>query len=250
MSDLDEVSDLPSSEPEIAAADITPKAEALRGLPPEWRERLIERAAAMGVRADGDVAWLLVGAFINAWAGAAAAGEAADRIEGATKNVGDMIYRQAQAAGKDLAAAAGQVIEQKTVEAGQGMVAVIQHAANAGAGALRAAAQSLPAAAQAQKAAIIQDWKTSLLSLATQEAVQRARRSEWIWGGAVVAIVAFAALVSGWAGYSLAPVSWPAASPPAVIAQFQDETEYQWVNTNAGIEPQCPPNRICLVLKK
>ena len=252
MSDFDEVSDLPSpSEPEATPVpEITPKAEALRGLPPEWRERLIERASAMGVRADGDVAWLLVGAFINAWAGAAAAGEAADRIEGATRSVGDTIYRQAQAAGRDLAAVAGKVIEDKTVEAGQGVVAGMRHAAAQGAAEVRAAIRGLPAAAQAQKSAILQDWKNALASLAVQEAAQRARRSEWIWGGIVVVIVVLTALWSGWVGHDLAPASWPAASPPAVVARFHGETEYQWVNTNAGIDPQCPPGRICLVLKK
>lgn len=111
------------------------------------------------------------------------ANRAADRIEGATKNVGDMIYQQATKAGRDLAAVAGKTIEDKTVEAGLGVVAGMRHAAAQGAAEVRAAIQGLPAAAQAQRGAILQDWKAALASMAVQEAAQRARRSEWIWGG-------------------------------------------------------------------
>jgi hypothetical protein len=161
-----------------------------------------------------------------------------------------MVYRQAQAAGRDLAAAAGQAIEARTVEAGQAMVAVIQNAALAGAGALKAAAAALPQTAAAQRDGIIQGWKTDFASLAAQEAAQRAQRREWWWTGAAVTFGLVMALTGSWVGYRLAPRAWPAASPPTAVVQFKGETEFQWANTNAFIPRACSQGRVCVVLKK
>lgn len=58
----------------------TPKKMALMSLPPQWRERLIERAAAGGIVSDADVGWLIIGSVIDAWAAAAASGEAAETV--------------------------------------------------------------------------------------------------------------------------------------------------------------------------
>ncbi len=141
---------------------ITPKAEALRGLPPEWREKLIEQAAHMGVRSDHDTAWLLIGAFVNAWAAAAAAGEAATATQKATVAIPDLVYKGAVAAGQDLRgqveAAGKSVVEAATDQAAkvqEGMVAAVQGAAQAGAGTLAKAVQGMDANAKARIEEII-----------------------------------------------------------------------------------------------
>ncbi len=136
---------------------ITPKAEALRGLPPEWREKLIEQAAHMGVRSDHDTAWLLIGAFVNAWAAAAAAGEAATATQKAAVAIPDLVYKGAVAAGQDLrgqVASAGQeVLKAATDQAAkvqEGMVAAVQGAAQAGAGTLASAVRGMDTNAKAR----------------------------------------------------------------------------------------------------
>ena len=141
---------------------ITPKAEALRGLPPEWREKLIEQAAHMGVRADHDTAWLLVGAFVNAWAAAAAAGEAATATQKAVSAIPDTVYQGTIRAGADLrgqVAAAGQeVLKAATDQAAQtkeALVAAVQGAASAGASVLGKAVQGMDANAKARIEEII-----------------------------------------------------------------------------------------------
>lgn len=65
----------------------TPKNMALMSLPPQWRERLIERAAAGGIVSDRDVGWLIIGSVIDAWAAAAASGEAAEAVSQITANL-------------------------------------------------------------------------------------------------------------------------------------------------------------------
>ncbi len=141
---------------------ITPKAEALRGLPPEWREKLIEQAAHMGVRSDHDTAWLLIGAFVNAWAAAAAAGEAATATQTAAAGIPDAIYKGTVSAGADLrgqvAAAGIEVVKaatDKATKVQEGMVAAVQGAAQAGAAVLGKAVQGMDANAKARIEEII-----------------------------------------------------------------------------------------------
>lgn len=74
----------------------------------------IARTATRYGITEGDPAWIL-----------AVADRAAGRIEAVAQGIGDMVFRQAQRAGPDIAAAAGQAIEGKTIEAGQAIVAVI-----------------------------------------------------------------------------------------------------------------------------
>ena len=235
------------SEEQKTARDV-----ALESLPPEMREALLKKASDLGVHRVDDVVWALVSSVITTEAAGAAAADAATRIEDATRNVGDTIYQQAVRAGKDLAEIAGKTIEDKTVEAGMGVVAGMRHAAATGAGELRAVVRGLPQAAAVQRATILEDWKTALVSMAVQGAEQRARR-----GGVVVHCMAFAMMLAGLAaggyvGYHLAPQAWCAGSPPAAVWRFpkQNFEEFAWRPHDAVISRNCPAGDVCLDLRR
>lgn len=183
----------------------------------------------------------------------AAAGRAADaaaRIEAATHGVGETIFNQTVRAGDDLKNLISAGIEEKTVEAGQALVAAIAHAAGQGAADLKKAAADLPKLVAKKKEETLTDWQASLASTAAQEAASRARKGEWWVMGAAVAFGLVMAAIGIWVGYRLAPKDWPAASPPALVARFKGETEFQWENTNAFTPGACPQGRVCVVLKK
>lgn len=185
----------------------------------------------------------------------AAAGRAADaatRIEDATRNVGDTIYQQAVRAGKDLTEIAGKTIESKTVEAGLGVVAAMRHAAATAAGELRAVVRGLPQAAAVQRATILEDWKTALVSMAVQGAEQRARRGEWWFIGMAFAMMLAGLAAGGYVGYHLAPQAWPAGSPPAAVWRFpkQNFEEFAWRPHDAVISRNCPAGDVCLDLRR
>lgn len=55
------------------------------------------------------------------------------------------------------------------------------------------------------------------------------------------------ALLGGYVARALAK-DWPSASPPATVARFKNETEFQWKNTHAFV-PTCP-RMVCLVLRR
>ncbi len=209
---------------------------------------LAKIAARYGLRED-DPAWLIAVAVRDATAAGTVADQAAGRIEAATRGVGDLVFRQAQMAGQDIAESAGKAIESKTLEAGQALVTVIQHSAQAGAAALKAAAMALPTAAAAQRDAILSDWKAALADTTAREVAQRARRGEWwLMGGILLGMVLMAAM-GIYVGHALAK-AWPADDPPATIARFPGETEFQWGNTVAFLPGNCPKGRVCIVLRR
>lgn len=84
-------------------SDLTAKQAAVRGIPQEWRDRLIADASRMGITSEDDVAWLLVGSQINAWAGAAAAGRAARETLDAVGQIQGKVLAGAKLAGDDVA---------------------------------------------------------------------------------------------------------------------------------------------------
>ncbi|WP_297391155.1 hypothetical protein [Acidiferrobacter sp.] len=250
MGDYDD--DMPSLP---ASAGSPPQPETAQDLMSEVLEgagadatALAKIAARYGLRED-DPAWLVALAVRDATAAGVVAAEAAGRIESATRAVADQVFQQAQLAGADIAAAAGQAIEQKTLAAGSALVQVIKHSAGEGAAALKAAAMSLPAAAAGQRDAILADWKAALGATAAQEAATRARHGEWKIMGGIALGMALMAAAGGYVGRALAK-AWPAASPPATVARFKNETEFQWSNVVAFTPGNCPRGMVCLVLRR
>ena len=201
---------------------------------------------------EGDPAWVLALAVRDATAAGAVAAQAAGRIEVATSGLGDMVFRQAQAAGKDIAEAASQAIESKTLEAGGALVTVIQHAAQSGATALKAAALEIPTAAAGQRDAILAEWRAALGATAAQEAAHRARKGEWWLMGSIVATMIIMAVLGAWVGYDLAPKAWPAGAPPAAMWRFpkRDLNEYAWPATDARVAQRCVAGDVCLELRR
>ena len=179
-------------------------------------------------------------------AAAGRAAQAAEKIEDATRGVGQIIYDQTVRAGTDLKAVLSAALETKTVEVGR----TIRYSANEGAAAIKKAAAGLPAAAAAQRDGIIADWKTLAASTAAQEAATRARRDEWWVVGAALVFGLVMAVAGIWIGYQMAPRTWPAASPPALVARFGQMVEFQWENGHAFFPGNCPQGRVCVVLKK
>jgi hypothetical protein len=241
---------------EEAPSGATPLETVLDRIDPTDATALAKAAVQYGI-SQQDPLWCAVQAVLDArderMGAAAAAGQAAhaaEKIEDATRGVGQIIYDQTVRAGTDLKAVLSAALEKKTLEAARTVVDVIRYSTNEGAAAIRAAGSSLPAAAAAQRDGIIQGWKIDFSSLAAQEAAQRAQRREWWWTGAALAFGLVMALAGSWVGYRLAPRAWPAASPPTAVVQFKGETEFLWENTNAFIPRACPKGRACIVLKK
>ena len=129
----------PAREDQPAA--MSPKNAALSALPAEWREQLVISASEMGIKAEDDLGWLLVGAFVNAWAGAAAAGKSAEAVQASVGKIQGEVLAGARAAGKDVAqeieAAGKRVndgISQHLTAPDTGILASIKTALEAGAG--------------------------------------------------------------------------------------------------------------------
>ena len=244
--------DIAPAPPSGGAPPVSLRDRALEGLDPETRNAVILEASDMGVRDRQDAAWLMFRKLRDASDAAAGADRAAGRIEAATRSVADQVFRQAQAAGADIAATAATAIEGKTVEAGQAIVAVIQHSAQAGAAALKAAAMSIPSAAAAQRDAILSDWKAALTTTAAEEAAGRARRGERWLMAAIAATMAAMAGLGGWVGRATAPQAWPRGAPPAAVWRYpaQNLDEYAWPSANARVARSCPPGDTCLDLRR
>lgn len=165
---------------------VSPKAAALQGMPGEWRERLIAEAAGMGVRADDDLGWLLVASFINAWAGAAAAGKAAGEVSKGVATIPDQIYQGAVRAGADLQG----VIESKGIEIGQALTVavgkagdgVVQRVSATMAGyqqTLSSAAADLTSKAEEAKSAILAQGVGEFAQAAQAAALSQMRAVTW-----------------------------------------------------------------------
>ncbi len=225
---------------------------ALEGLDPETRSEIILEASDIGIRDRNDATWLMLRKLRDATDAATIADRAAGRIEAATQAVGDLVFRQAQRAGADIAATAATAIETKTVEAGQAIVTVINHAAQSGAAALKAAAIALPAAAAAQRDGILAEWQQALGATAAQEAAQRARRGEWLIMSGIAAGMIVMALLGAWVGHALAPKAWPRGAPPSAMWRYpsRDMDEYAWPLAHARVARACPPNDVCLDLRR
>ena len=110
----------------------TLKAQALAGLPPEWRERLINDAAQAGVRHDNDVGWLLVGSVVNSAAAALAANAAAIEISDAIGKIQGQIYAGAVKAGNSVKGDVVAGIAATLKAGGDAILASIDVAAQAG----------------------------------------------------------------------------------------------------------------------
>lgn len=121
----------------------TLKAQALAGLPAEWRERLIRDAGEAGVRHDNDVGWLLVGSVVHSATAAFAAGNAAQAVQDGVAAIPDQIFQGAIKAGDEVKGALRVEIRDRAVEAGQALKMLINSAAGKGATDLKTAAADL-----------------------------------------------------------------------------------------------------------
>lgn len=183
---------------------LTPKQEALRGLPPEWREALIEQASAMGIRADGDIAWLLVKSFINAWAGAAATGDRLKEVQEATAKIGDTIFTQTVRAGEDLKSLVSAGIRETTIDVGKKIGNAIQTVTQRGVEQIKEAAGELDQTAREQLSVTIQEYKGNLARAARQEAEKMSAFMGAVrWGVIISAIFGSLSfgMVNGYMGY-------------------------------------------------
>ncbi len=186
---------------------ISPKAAALESMPSAWREELIAAAADMGIRAEDDLAWLLVASFINAWAGAATAGKAADQVGKSVATIPDQIYQGAVRAGTDVKG----VIEQKGVEIGQALtlavgktgesiISRLQSVLSQSIGSIQSAADGAVQKAEAARAAVIAKGTEDFAKAAQAAILSQVRATTWrnrAVGALVGAFLLFGAGVGG-----------------------------------------------------
>ncbi len=185
-----------ADEPEAQPAVISTKQEALRGLPPEWRERLIEQASAMGIRADDDTAWLLVKSFINAWAGAAAATGAAERIEVATRGIGDQIYQNAVRAAADLKGVINTDIRKNAADVGRATANAIMITINKGADKIQEVVADLDRIAKEKGDQFVASWRAQASRAGEEQAKAALQKAIAVrWG--IVAVTIALSIVTG-----------------------------------------------------
>ena len=98
----------------------------LDALPKETATDILKTVQRFGVRED-DPLWVAILAILHARDLTLSVQDATTRIEDATKGVGEMIFSQTVHAGNDLKALLATGIEEKTVEVGRAVVAIIQH---------------------------------------------------------------------------------------------------------------------------
>ncbi len=186
---------LVADEPQAQPAVISPKQEALRGLPPEWREQLIEQASAMGISAPDDIAWLLVKSFINAWAGAAASTNAAERIEVATRGIADQIYQTTVRAGADLKGVIDTDIRKGAVDVGRATVKAIMVSITQGAEKLQEVAADLDKIAQEKGAQFAASWRAQAARAGEEQARAALQKAIAIRWGVVATTIAVSMVV-------------------------------------------------------
>ena len=178
---------------------------ALSGLDPETRAEVLQDAADAGLYDKDDAAWWLLRRFRDGMSAADRAVDAAERIEDATKNVGDMIFKQTHAAGEDLKSLVSQGIRETTLDVGKKIGGAIQIVVQRGAEQIKAAAGEVDQTARDKLSAMTQEYRVHLSRAAMQEAT---RHSAFVgavrWG--VVATAIFWSIifgvVNGWLGYS------------------------------------------------
>lgn len=156
----------------------TLKEQALAGLPPEWRERLIRDAGDAGVRHDEDVGWLLVGSVVHSAMAAFAAGAAAQAVQSSVDSIPARILSGAARAGEDVRGALEQnaiALGQTLSQAGRIRSAEILAAADTGAEKIRASASTLTAALDRAIAAKKQDGVDQFAQAAAAAAAAAAR---------------------------------------------------------------------------
>ncbi len=147
---------------------------------------LLKIASRYGV-APEDPLWSAVLILLGSQKAASETMEAAGKIEHAGDALSEKIFTQTVAAGDELkkvlsaeAAKSAQDIVQKLM---RGILTAIDKPLTAGVQKIEEAAGGLDAAAQAQRAAIISQWKKDLASAASAEAAKRnslAAASTWI----------------------------------------------------------------------
>ena len=245
------IEDIKINQTEAPEGASPPQDLVLDALPKETATDILKTVQRFGVRED-DPLWVAILAILHARDLTLSVQDATTRIEDATKGVGEIIFNQTLHAGNDLKALLAAGIEEKTVEVGRAVVAIIQHSTQEGAKAIAKAAAGLPAAATAQRATILADWQSALATIATQKIAQQAQRGEWWVIGAAVTFGLVMALTGSWVGYRLAPKAWPAAAPPAAMWRFpkRDLNEYAWPATAARVARACPAGDVCVDLRR
>ena len=256
----------PEEEREVPEVACVPAAEdggarsmrdtALDGLPSAWREKLIEHAAASGVRHENDVGWLLVGSVINAWASAAAAGQAAKEVQEGVAHIPDQISDGAARAGDMVLASllegSKQWVTAFTV-AVNGRQAKLLEAADAGAEKIRGAAetlsQSLDAAIEAKKGEGVSDFAKAAADAgrvaATASLAAQASRS------AVVSVAAFliACAIGAMALWGYLEVGHKVMPEDMSIFVMPDgQSVIKIKGSSVGSETKCGPDDFCIAV--
>ncbi|MFA6182515.1 hypothetical protein [Acidithiobacillus sp.] len=229
---------------------------ALDGLPSAWREKLIEHAAAAGVRHENDVGWLLVGSVINAWASAAAAGQAAKEVQEGLARIPDQISDGATRASDTVLASlldgSKQWVTAFTVAVNSRQAKLLE-AADAGADKIREAAetltQSLDAAIDAKKAEGVSDFAKAAADAgrvaATASLVAQVSRS------AAVSVVAFLiacaiGAVAMWGYLDVGHKAMPEDMTVFVMPDGQSVVKIK--GGSLGPDTKCGPDDFCITV--
>ena len=163
--------------------------EVLNAIPNGAREGVLKMALDHNIVDPNDPTWAMVSLAWSATQAAAAGRQTLDEALGTASKIPDMIYSSTVAAGADLKAGVAKAIEDKAVEAGQGLVQAIGVAASKGAADLQKAADGLERVGQERGAAFVEHWKEELARATNRrERARLFRASGWLVIGAIVLV--------------------------------------------------------------
>ena len=164
--------------------------DVLNAIPDTAREGVLKMALDHNITDPNDPTWGMVSLAWSATQAASISRQTLDAALNTASKIPDAIYNGTVAASADLKAGVAQAIEDKTVEAGQALVAAISHAAGKGAQDLQKAAAGLDQMGAEKAAAFVEQWKVHLAhALKEQAKASLAWKLAQGWG-VVVALLA------------------------------------------------------------
>lgn len=143
---------------------------ALEGLSQEARDRVIAEAASVGIVAQYDVGWFLIGSQLRCWAATQASGEAAKEVAKGVADIPKTILKGALQASKTVRNDIKDVID----KSGTALLAAIDVAAQAGSAAIAAGSTDLISKLDAAVEAKKQEGVSAFARAAAEAAVAAA----------------------------------------------------------------------------
>ena len=179
----------PGGAPIPESAPVSLRDRALEGLDPETRSAVILEASDLGTRDRNDASWMLFRKLRDATDAATAADRAAERIEAATRGVGDQIYQNAVRAAADLKGIINADIRKNAADVGRATANAIMITVNKGADKIQEVVADLDKIAQEKGAQFAASWRAQAARAGEEQAKAALQKAIAIRWGVVVGTI-------------------------------------------------------------